>query len=461
MKDKLRSFLKYFLIFGAVAGAVSYILLAPMAETEPDYEKDTFLMGIRAAGVELGGKTYAEARELMKEKEAELSNELYLELAHGDEVYPMTAQELSVSFDTEEVLRKAFALGKSGSPLERRRIRRETAANGREYALSYKTGEVSAERVDEICSDMAREPVDAGMQFSAEENFTYSHEKTGIEADREALMKEIESACEEGLPAKIEIPTKEIPAEITLEQLKRETVLRVKYSTSFAEEPYNDKDRVANIKKSVNLFNRSEKNVLDPGEKLSLNEVLGDRTEEGGWKLAPGYIYGRTEDQPGGGVCQVSTTLYGAALKADLKIVERKNHSIPVGYAEKGLDATISTGGLDLVIENNTEGRIYLRAWISAEQKLYFEIYGKPFDGFDEIRLDTELVREIEPEGEMEIVTDETMTADEEEIVVKRRKGSEWKTYKIYREDGKEVRRVLADTSVYKAYNGEKKVGIG
>ena len=460
MERKLWNVFKYFLIFGAVAGAIAYILLAPMAEEEPDHERDTFLMGIRAEGVELGGKTFAEAEELMRKREAELREGIFLDLHHGEETYRLTARDLSAEFDTRDVLEEAFRLGKSGSPLQRRKVRRETAERGKEYSVSHKLGTVDEARIDEICNDIFLEPQNASMKFSAAENFTYTHEKNGMEADREELLKRIQQACVSGEPKEIEIPVKEIPAEITLEQLKKETVLRVKYATSFAEEPYNDKNRVTNIKKSVNLFNKSEKSTLAPGEQLSLNEVLGDRTEEGGWKLAPGYIYGRTEDQPGGGVCQVSTTLYGAALKADLKIVDRKNHSIPVGYAEKGLDATISTGGPDLVIENNTDAVIYLRAWISAEEKLYFEIYGKPFDGFDEIRLETELVREIEPEGEMEIVTDESMTADEEEIVVRRRNGSEWKSYKVYRKNGETVKRVLADTSVYKAYNGEKKVGV-
>ena len=79
---------------------------------------------------------------------------------------------------------------------------------------------------------------------------------------------------------------------------------------------------------------------------VSLNAILGDRTEANGWKLAPGYVSGRSEDQPGGGVCQISSTLYCAALKADLSIVQRQNHSIPVGYIAQGLDA-LSKGLVD------------------------------------------------------------------------------------------------------------------
>jgi len=455
---KILGILKYVLFFLAAAGAAAYILLAPVEE-DVDLESSTFLQGIRINGIEVGGMTYGQAKERLKAWEEEERNKIYLDLSYQDEKYRLTDEELVTEYDTEHILKRALEFGRSGSPLERRRIRKETAQKGKEYRSTCYFGEVDQDKIEEICAEIEREPSDAAMTFSAEDGFIYRQEESGIRINRDELLRRIEEVCSNGKLTEIRIPWEEVPAEVTVEDLKKKTVLRTKYATSFAEEPYNDGNRVANIKKCVKLFNASKKTVLNPGEKLSLNDVLGDRTEAGGWKPAPGYVNGATEDQPGGGVCQMSTTLYGAALKADLKIVSRKNHSIPVGYAEKGLDATISTGGPDLVIENNTGSVVYLRAWISAEQKLYIEIYGKPFDGFDKIRLDTELIREIQPDGDMEVTVDESMTADEEKIVVKRRAGSEWKTYKVYEKNGKEIKRVLAAESVYKAYNGKKIIG--
>jgi len=459
MAKKIRNILKYILPVIGIAAAAAYIIFSPQELTEErtaaELESGKFLDGISVAGTELGGKTYAEARELLREREQEILSEVYIELKHGDERFRLGAEDFSVQINTEEVLRSALLLGKSGSEAERYRVRKKVA-QGKDYALVYTLGEVDEACIEEICAEIDRAPENASMKFTASENFTYVKEKDGVEVKQEELLRLLNDPS---AGMEIEIPTRKIRAEVTMAELREKTVLRAKFATSFAKEPYNNPNRVANIKKSVKLFNESDKNVLSPGEKLSLNEVLGDRTEAGGWKLAPGYVRGKTEDQPGGGVCQVSTTLYCAALKADLEIVERSNHSIPVGYAEQGTDATISTGGPDLVIRNNTKDKVYLRAWLSAEQKLYFEIYGLPFEGFDSIGIETEKLREIEPEGEMQVIVDETMTVDEEEIVVKRRTGSEWETFKCYQTDGKVIKRVSAGKSIYKAFAGEKIVG--
>lgn len=462
MARKLWNVLKYMLLAAGFGVSVAYIIFAPQALTENAAEEEiiqgTFLQGISIEGVEIGGKTVGEARELLREKEQEILSGAYLELVYGEEVFRLDARDLSASLNTEEVLESAILLGKSGSEAERYKIRKKVA-EGKDYALVRKLGGVDKLRIEEICAEIEREPKNAEMQFSASERFSYAEEQDGLQVIRDVLEERLEEAIRGNKSVQINIPTLPVKPEVTVEDLRRKTVLRAKFATSFADSPYNNPNRVANIKKSVKLFNGSEKSVLAPGEKLSLNDILGDRTEARGWKLAPGYVRGRTEDQPGGGVCQISTTLYCTALKADLEIVSRSNHSMPVGYAERGLDATISTGGPDLVIRNNTKDRIYLRAWISAEEKLYFEIYGLPFEGFDEIRLETEKLREIDPEGEMQVTVDENLTADEEEIVVERRKGSEWETFQCYQQNGKVIKRKSVGKSLYKAFAGEKIVG--
>lgn len=459
MARKIWSVLKYILPVLGIAAAAAYIIFSPQDLTKEsaaaEIERGTFLQGISVEDAEIGGLTYAEARELLREKEQEILSGVYIDLKYGDEVFRLNAEDLSARINTEDVLRSALLLGKSGSEAERYRVRKKVA-EGKEYALVCTRGAVNQARIEEISAAIDRAPEDASMDFSAAENFTYVQEKDGVEVMQEELMRLIADTANR---SEIEIPTQTIRADVTAEDLRSKAVLRAKFATSFAEEPYNNPNRVANIKKSVKLFNSSRKCVLAPGEKLSLNDILGDRTEAGGWKLAPGYVRGKTEDQPGGGVCQVSTTLYCAALKADLEIIERSNHSMPVGYADLGTDATISTGGPDLVLRNNTKSRIYLRAWIGADQKLYFEIYGLPFDGFDSIQIETKKLRDIPPDGEMQVTVDETLTADEEEIVVKRREGSEWETFKCYQLNGKVIKRVSAGRSVYKAFAGEKIVG--
>lgn len=95
--------------------------------------------------------------------------------------------------------------------------------------------------------------------------------------------------------------------------------------------------------------------TLMPGETFSYNETLGERTAENGYKSATVYVNGQTAEGLGGGICQVSTTLFVAALYADLEIVQRSNHSLTVSYVPMGMDAAVSWGGPDLQIRNNTD----------------------------------------------------------------------------------------------------------
>ena len=92
-----------------------------------------------------------------------------------------------------------------------------------------------------------------------------------------------------------------------------------------------------------------------PGDTFSYNETIGDTTIENGYKVASVYENGKTSTGVGGGICQVSSTLYSAVLYADLKVVERRNHSLTVGYVPKGQDATVSYGSIDFKFANNTD----------------------------------------------------------------------------------------------------------
>ena len=95
--------------------------------------------------------------------------------------------------------------------------------------------------------------------------------------------------------------------------------------------------------------------VLEPGEEFSFNGVVGVRSEQNGYKIAPIIVEDRKEEEVGGGICQLSTTIYNAALAAGLKVTEHHTHTIEVPYIEKGKDATVDYGVMDLRIKNNKQ----------------------------------------------------------------------------------------------------------
>ena len=123
-------------------------------------------------------------------------------------------------------------------------------------------------------------------------------------------------------------------------------------------------DRISNVKKACE---RLDGLVLIPGQTLSFNDTLGERTEANGWKPATAYANGEVRQEYGGGICQVSSTLYNAVLYANLEIVERACHQFQVGYLPWGMDATVSWGWPDFKFRNDAEYPVKIHAWVDDE----------------------------------------------------------------------------------------------
>ena len=156
------------------------------------------------------------------------------------------------------------------------------------------------------------------------------------------------------------------------ELVEKETVLG-EASTNILDQ---GKNRVQNIKIACEKTSGVE---VKAGETFSFNSSTGERNEENGYKNAPVIVDGEKSYGVGGGVCQVSTTIYLAALNSNLSVTEHHNHSEPVAYAPSGKDATVVYGVKDLKIKNNTDKSIYIYTWIENE-KVFAKIIKKSID---------------------------------------------------------------------------------
>ncbi|MBN2329152.1 MAG: VanW family protein [Candidatus Omnitrophica bacterium] len=142
--------------------------------------------------------------------------------------------------------------------------------------------------------------------------------------------------------------------------------------------------------------------ILKPGESFSFNETVGERTLAAGFLSAPAIVHAKLQDVVGGGICQVSSTLFNAVLLSDLKIVERHRHHTPINYLPLGMDATISWGTKDFRFKNTSPGRIKIVGRVT-DKTVNFEIYGETALQ-DELRLETEIIESpsLLPEEESE-----------------------------------------------------------
>ena len=426
-------------------------------DIERELAEGRFAQGVTVNDIDISSMSMEQAREAVKKAEWELAQDTVMYIKVGEREYRLAGDDFDISYDTDEVLKQAMLAGKGGNAFKRAIGKNDD--NMSFFIEKSVNGTADDAALKELIEQESKNPKDASAQFTPNNSthMTYTRSEEGVSIDLDELKKAVNEAIDDG-KLTVEAPAQFTQPKVTTEELEQKIVRRAYFETSYAQYPYNDADRVSNIKKCVAIIN-SKRLTLAPGQSMSLNDVLGPRTEAGGWKLAPGYVSGRSEDQAGGGVCQISSTLYCAAVKADITILNRKNHTIPVGYVNQGLDATISTGGPDLVIRNDTGENIYICCGLSGKQSVYFEVYGAPFKGFTKIALMSKKVRDIQPESDIVYTYTDEMKSGQEEVYVKRRNGSEYAAYASYYDADKLVKQKKLSRSVYPAYSGEIRVG--
>ncbi|MBQ2770522.1 MAG: VanW family protein, partial [Clostridia bacterium] len=422
---------------------------------------NTFFEGISVDGVDLSGMTMEEARAALVPSALAYQPTGTLQIKYDGQAYPVDLSTIGVSLDTEATLAGAFQLGRKGSYQEAKEDLDHLKLNGHNFILTptFDYSPISA-RVQEIAGLVDRPMTNAAIQFSedasAETPYTITDEIKGVILDQQTLVRLITEAVQKGTLTPIEAPVTEIAPMVTRSYLEASYTLRASAETSFKG---SDSNRIHNIKKGTALINGT---VLKPGDVFSANDVLGVRTSKNGWKDAGAYVGGAVDKQPGGGVCQLSSTLYNAAVKADLEIVYRRNHSMPVSYIKNGLDATINSVGniIDFKFKNNTSADILIRGVISGKN-VRFEIYGLPFatTEYDEIKLSSKKTKTIEPEGPILETLDVTLAPGTQEVKVARQDGSLWQSYKNYYLNGELVKSEKLATSTYEAFAGEILIG--
>ncbi len=207
--------------------------------------------------------------------------------------------------------------------------------------------------------------------------FFYKPEVTGISVNTEAVFDAVKNAVSSGDFSTIEIPTQVTEAQVKLADIQAATQLITSWTSSYRE--HAGHSRVWNVSRMSSFINAS---VLNPGDVWSANDTAGPRTDKTaktiGWKKAAGLENGGTTQQVGGGVCQLGSTTYNAAIRANLTIVEMWHHSTPSDYISKGLDATLNTGAQDLRFKNDNTMPVYLVSYVDpAKKTVTVEVYGQ------------------------------------------------------------------------------------
>lgn len=218
-----------------------------------------------------------------------------------------------------------------------------------------------------LAREYERPPQNARLDIAAHRRID---DVPGLALDVETSLARLERHDPAG-PV-VALAFREIPAEVKSEDLLQIDVSAVlsTFETDFRKKAGR---RALNIERAAKLLDGA---VLAPGERLSFNRRVGDRTEQNGFVWAPVIVNDEMEPGVGGGVCQVATTLHAAAVLGGLQVVERRSHSRPSGYAPLGLDAAVIYGQVDLVIENPYPAPILVHAFLPSEFVIRVELLG-------------------------------------------------------------------------------------
>lgn len=334
---------------------------------------NTIISGVTVLNSDLSGLTVREAEDKLLLLEKEAIDNKALTLRYGDRSWQLQPQMIGVAMDRGKILEEAIKTGKQGSVIQRWNQWRQAREEGIKIpAHIYIDRTVLDSQLKIVTSEITKQPEDAKLKINPDETVSVVPSRDGIIVDSEKTYREIKKSLERNdMPAEAELSIITVsPEKATQEVIDMGVnVLLSSYTTTF---DANDIDRSYNIRVAASALDEL---LIPPGREFSFNEVVGPRSSEAGYKNAKIIVNQEFVDGLGGGVCQLSSTLYNSVMLADIKILDRTNHSIPVSYVPPGRDATVAYGYIDFRFKNTTPYYLYIKT-IFNPSRITVKIYG-------------------------------------------------------------------------------------
>lgn len=399
--------------------------------------------GTRYCGNRLGFLTVKAAEERINKHRGDFQKKA-VTLTHKKKSTTLTAGQLGLSINGERVAKDALKESRSRRFLGR-------------MAQAFKREDVHTPiEVDEAVLNRRLRSLDGVLYATAKPaTVAMEGEKVVIRPGNQGEVPDTARAIldlSHGIDGPIEIQTKTVEPAIEARTLAG---IDAKMARSVTEYDVKDKNRTTNVEVGAGFFRRI---VLAPGEKISFLSTIGGIDEAHGFVKGKTVSNGVETEGIGGGVCQVSTTMYNAVARAGLNIITKFNHSKPVPYAKEGLDCAVSDGYKDFIFANPYTKPVYIET-TAKEGKLSCTVYGPGEEKPYTIDLVPEKVRDL-PAANEENYTAE-LPAGEIKVLQKQVNGSIYNTYAVYSQAGKQSRRFLVAKSRYVPVDGKVLIGKG
>ena len=413
--------------------------------------------GVYIDDVQVGGMTREEAESQLTRTD-EKAEDFDITITVGNQSWHVTPERVPVTRNVKELVDRAWALGRSntaalrGSGKTPFQERIEQASQMRSYPVSLNTVRTwDHEALRTLCEGISnyvnRDPVNSMVDTFdfGTQTFTFTDDRPGAYLDPEQIYTKAAAMLDTGdYHGSLFLTPEKRLASVT----KTELMNSFGKISSYTTKTTSNNNRNTNIQLSARAINGT---TVQPGEIFSFNAATGERTAAKGYREAAAIAGGQSRDEIGGGVCQTSSTLFNAVVRADLEIVERSPHAWPSSYVEKGFDATVNWPGLDFKFKNNTDWPIFIIAGYE-NRKVTVSIYGMSLGADTSIDLESVTTRVLPQPAGTNYVINTSLAVGESKRTVTGRKGYIVETWKVWTQAGREIKRELLFTTTYKAY---------
>ena len=417
------------------------------------------LPGVFIEGISLEGKTAAEARALVESYVSDnLNGKVITLIAIDGNSVSITPADIGLRWSNPEITEEAADIGQKGNVVQRYKAAKDLQYQNKVFHMEFDVDKDQVKQIlEEQCAIYNVEAKDATLS-RIDGRFVVNEGQTGkvvdVEASTQLIYDYFNSDWNEGEGGSIELVVTVDEPQGTEEELAKVKDVLGTFTTSFKT---SGSARSANVVNGCSLINGA---TLYPGDEFSTVEAITPFTAENGYYMAASYLNGQVVDSLGGGICQVSTTLYNAVLLSELEVTERHNHSMIVTYVDPSADAAIAeSSGKDFKFVNNTGAPIYIEGVTTDDKHITFTVYGmETRDSGHQVRYESEVVSTTYPDSEV-IYASESLPVGSVSVQ-SAHIGYKANLWKIVTENGQEVSREQVNSSSYKMVPRTATVGV-
>lgn len=440
----------------SIAGLL--MIAALTAVTLPvNAREDKFESGIYVDDMSLSGMTMQEAEDQIKAYVDSFGEaEITMNAVEGGTIVT-TASELGLKWGNESILKEAADFGRDGDILRCYKELKDLEYQNKVYHVKFDFDKNKIKTlIEENAVQYDREAVNATLT-KTEEGFDITEGQSGIMVDTSASVDTVYDYLTndwDGTSCAIDLVISVEEPKGNAEDLAKVKDVLGTFTTSYST---SGGPRSANVANGCSLINGT---TMYPGDEFSAYEAVSPFTEANGYYMAGSYVNGQVVDSLGGGICQVSTTLYNAVLLSELEVTERYNHSMIVTYVDPSADAAIAeSSGKDFKFKNNLEYPIYIEGVTTPDKQITFTIYGvETRDSSREVSYESVVLERTVPDTEV-IYADESLPVGYC-VVQSAHIGYKAQLWKVVRENGVEVSREQVNSSSYMKAPRSATVGV-